>query len=229
MSEDISLPIVFDGITRLFPLPNVVLFPRVTLPLHIFEPRYRQMTAHALAGDRLITMALLQPGFEAEYDQRPPLYPVACLGKILADQQMEDGRYNILLRGLSRVRIVNELPGDKLYREARVELLEEDASSSEDTEARQEEVARRVAGWLTTLGLPPDDIVKLLQSDLPVSALCDILAFALPLTIEFKQQLLEELHVDRRLASLLNYLQTNEPVPKKPPGEHQFPPEFSTN
>jgi hypothetical protein len=110
-----------------------------------------------------------------------------------------------------------------------VELLEEDASGSEDTEARQEELARRVAGWLTALGLPPDDIVKLLQSDLPVSALCDILAFALPLGIEFKQQLLEELHADRRLASLLTYLETNEPVRKKPLGEHQFPPEFSTN
>src|SRR5437660_4656510 len=122
MSEDISVPVAFDGTTRLFPLPNVVLFPRVTLPLHIFEPRYRQMTADALAGDRLITMALLKPGFEAEYDQRPPLYPVACLGKILADQQMEDGRYHILLLGLSRVRILNVVRGDQRYFEYREEL-----------------------------------------------------------------------------------------------------------
>ena len=67
MMDDLSFLHTFDGVTRLFPLPKVVLFPLVTLPLHIFEPRYRQMTADALAGDRLITMILLKPGYEAQY------------------------------------------------------------------------------------------------------------------------------------------------------------------
>jgi uncharacterized protein len=229
MHEDPTVPIAFDGVARLFPLGNVVLFPRVTLPLHIFEPRYREMTADALKGNRLITMVLLRPGFDAEYEQRPSLYPVACLGKILADQQTEDGRYNILLRGLKRVRIVNELPSSKLYREARVELLEDNNALPGESQGRLDELARRVAGWLTALGLPPEDTVKLLKSDMPLAALCDILSFALPLDIAFKQRMLEELHVDRRLASLLTYLEANEPAGKTQSTEYKFPPDFSSN
>src|SRR5256885_9707642 len=95
----------FTGAARLFPLPNLVLFPQVVQPLHVFEQRYRQMTADALAGDRLIAMALLRPGWEADYDGRPAIHPVACLGRVVADQRLDDGRYNLLLRGLARVRV----------------------------------------------------------------------------------------------------------------------------
>src|SRR6516164_287400 len=111
----------FEGIARLFPLPNMVLFPFVIQPLHIFEERYRQMTADALASDRLICMALLRPGWEAEYSGRPPIHSVACLGRIVADQRLDDGRYNLLLRGLARVRIVEEIEPGQTYRRARVE------------------------------------------------------------------------------------------------------------
>src|SRR3954470_16208806 len=100
----------------LFPLPNVVLFPNVFLPLHVFEPRYRQMTADALAGDRLIGMVLLRPGWEPQYEGNPPVHPVACLGRIVADQRLDDGRYNLLLKGVSRARIVEEIPTSKIYR-----------------------------------------------------------------------------------------------------------------
>src|SRR5262245_15215325 len=123
MNEDLQALSSFNGIARLLPLPNVVLFPKVMLPLHIFEPRYRQMTGDALAGDRLIGMVLLRPGSEAGDEGKPALSPVACLGRIVAEQLLEDGRYNLLLRGLSRVRIVEELEQQKLYRMARVELL----------------------------------------------------------------------------------------------------------
>src|SRR5260370_12328092 len=126
MSEAFSVPSSFEGIARLFPLPNVVLFPQVMLPLHIFEPRYRQMTAEALAGDRLIALVLLKPGWEAASDEQPALHAVACLGKIVADQQLEDGRYNILLPGLSRARLQSPEENDKLYRSARVHLLQHD-------------------------------------------------------------------------------------------------------
>src|SRR5262249_20115118 len=112
-----------SGTARLFPLPNLVFFPYSLQPLHIFEPRYRQMTADALNGDRLIAMALLKPGWEKFYDTGAALHPIACLGRIVADQLLPDGRYNLLLRGLSRVRIVEEVPSDKLYRSARVELV----------------------------------------------------------------------------------------------------------
>src|SRR5262249_58348054 len=97
MSDDQAALSNFHGKARLFPLPNLVLFPHVMQPLHIFEPRYRQMTADTLASDRLIALALLRPGWEADYEGKPDLYPVACLGKVVADQKLEDGRYNILL------------------------------------------------------------------------------------------------------------------------------------
>jgi Lon protease-like protein len=92
----------------LFPLPNVVLFPGVFLPLHIFEPRYRAMVADALATDRLIGMVLLRPGWEHDYDGRPPVFSVGCSGLITHCERLHDGRYNIVLRGLDRFRILDE-------------------------------------------------------------------------------------------------------------------------
>src|SRR5437762_3240134 len=123
MSDDLKALQAFSGIARLFPLPNVVLFPHMVLPLHIFEPRYRQMTADALAGDKLIAMSLLQPGWESDYEGRPALHPVACLGQIVDHQRLPDGRFHLHLRGLSRIRIVREIDSDRLYRNARVQAL----------------------------------------------------------------------------------------------------------
>src|SRR5262245_3264058 len=93
----------FSGQVRLFPLPNLVLFPHVIQPLHIFEPRYVEMLREALAGDRLIAMSLLNPGWEADYEGRPPIAPVACLAKILSWQAQPNSRYNILILGVKRV------------------------------------------------------------------------------------------------------------------------------
>jgi Lon protease-like protein len=108
----------------LFPLPNVVLFPGVFLPLHVFEERYRALTRDALSGDRIIGMTLLRPGFEGDYHGRPPMYPVGCAGVISHSDRLPDGRYNIVLHGLSKFRIVEEMT-DGEYRRARVEPLTE--------------------------------------------------------------------------------------------------------
>src|SRR5260221_12416732 len=86
----------------LFPLPNVVLFPRAILPLHIFEERYKTMTADALCGDRLIAMALLRPGWEKSYYQRPAIEPVVCLGKIVIHERIGSGKYDFLFEGRLR-------------------------------------------------------------------------------------------------------------------------------
>src|ERR1700722_3857315 len=95
----------FNGKARLFPLPNLVFFPHVMQPLHIFEPRYREMTQDALARDRLIALVLPQSVWEKEYTDKPALHDIACLVRIMAEQQLDDGRFNILLRGLARIRI----------------------------------------------------------------------------------------------------------------------------
>ena len=120
----------------IFPLPNVVLFPNVFLPLHIFEPRYREMVSDALAGDRIIGMVLLQPGHEKEYEGRPPVFPVGCAGVITHSEPLGDGRYNIVLRGLERFRIAGEDAGNT-YRLAHIEGLPEIVPDADRTELRR--------------------------------------------------------------------------------------------
>ena len=115
----------------LFPLPNVVLFPNVFLPLHIFEPRYREMIADALDTDRMIGMVLLRPGWERDYEGRPPVYPIGCSGVLTHNERLADGRYNIVLRGMERFRIVEEDQG-KSYRRAIVEPLHDQTLSGAD-------------------------------------------------------------------------------------------------
>jgi Lon protease-like protein len=118
-----------------FPLPNVVLFPQVFLPLHVFEPRYRDMVADALEGDRLIGMVLLRPGWETDYEGRPPVYPIGCAGLISNHERLPDGRYNIVLRGIEKFRIVEETR-DRTYRVARIEGLHEPLVDAERDEIR---------------------------------------------------------------------------------------------
>jgi Lon protease-like protein len=135
----------------IFPLPSVVLFPNVFLPLHIFEARYRQMVADALAADRTIGMTLLKPGYEEDYEGRPPVYPVGCSGVITHVERLPDGRFNIVLRGVEKFRILGEVdPGiAQLYRRALVDPLADEVS-----EANRERLAagrRRLEGYLAPL------------------------------------------------------------------------------
>jgi Lon protease-like protein len=118
----------------LFPLPNVVLFPNVFLPLHIFEPRYREMVADAVASDRMIGMVLLRPGWQQEYEKRPPVYPVGCSGVITHVEPLADGRYNIVLRGVERFRILEE-DDSRSYRRALVDPVPDGAGSGDDRAA----------------------------------------------------------------------------------------------
>jgi uncharacterized protein len=108
----------------IFPLPNVVLFPNVFLPLHIFEPRYRQMVADALKGDRIIGMVLLRPGWEGDYEGRPPVYAIGCAGVVTHAERLADGRFNIVLRGMEKFRIRGE-DDERRYRLAHVEPVPE--------------------------------------------------------------------------------------------------------
>jgi Lon protease-like protein len=230
MSDDLTALGSFDGIARLFPLPNVVLFPQVMLPLHIFEPRYRQLTADALAGDRLIGMVLLRPGWESDYEGRPALYETACLGRILAEQRLDDGRFNILLRGISRVRLIAELEHDKLYRSARVELLRDQNAPIESIAAPlRRQLGQRVKRWFQAMGVGAEQLQKLLESDLTLGPLTDVLSFALPLSVELKQSLLDELAVEPRAHRLIEHLETSDPPKTATSAGRAFPPEFSSN
>src|SRR5688572_30118346 len=121
----------------IFPLPNVVLFPNVFLPLHIFEPRYRRMVDDALNGDRIIGMVLLRAGWERDYDGRPPVYHVGCAGVITHAERLADGRFNIVLRGMEKFRITGEDTSTS-YRLAHVEPVPEPSADSVREEMRVE-------------------------------------------------------------------------------------------
>jgi Lon protease-like protein len=229
MSDDQKALQAFSGSARLFPLPNVVLFPHMVMPLHIFEPRYRQMTADALADDKLIAMSLLEPGWESDYEGRPAIHPIACLGRILDHQRLPDGRINLHLRGLSRIRIIREIDSDRLYRNAKVELLQEQPATAEADHQLRSQLLKVVPAWSESHGPAAEVFPKVVQSNLPLEVVCDVLGFSLPLPVEVKQQMLEELDGNVRAQALLTYLQTHSPPEILPPPQRLFPPEFSTN
>ena len=124
----------------IFPLPTVVLFPNVFLPLHIFEARYRQMIGEALAGDRIIGMVLLQAGYQDDYDGAPPVYATGCSGLITHAEKLDDGRYNLILRGLEKFSIHGEEVAavGRLYRSAVITPIDETVRATERDELRRE-------------------------------------------------------------------------------------------
>jgi uncharacterized protein len=218
----------FDGRARLFPLPNLVCFPQVVQPLHIFEPRYRAMTADALAGDKRIALVLPMPGWEHDYDGRPAVHPIACLGKIVAEQKLADGRFNLLLRGTHRIRIHHELDTGTPFRVARVQLLEDQPLTHPGKEAvYRSQLVKLAPNHFPHAGPVREEFRKLLAGPLPIGALTDIVAFALALDAAFKQELLEELNVGARARKLIERLGAK----KFDPGlsMKSFPPEFSAN
>lgn len=225
MNEDQAALASFTGLARLFPLPNLVLFPEVMQGLHIFEPRYRQMTADALASDQLLAMALLKPGWEKDYDHTPTIEAVTCLGRITQSEHLPDGRYNLAMKGLARARIVREVPSDKLYRLAQLELIVEAAPGDVATlAALRLELASAVLGRFDAGSSTHQQLSNLFHSDLPLGQVCDMLAYALPLQLALKQQLLEEARADVRAEILTHAVR-----PKAANPSRTFPPHFSEN
>jgi Lon protease-like protein len=204
---------VLSSTLPLFPLPNVVLFPGVFLPLHIFEARYRSMTEDALAGDRLIGMVLLKPGYEAEYEGRPPIYPVGCTGLITHAERLDDGRFNIVLQGLERFR-VREEDHSKPYRTGVIEQLTGDTVAGTEA-ASLRDLRHRIEHLLTPLieragtelSVPPS------MTDLDV---VHALAQYLDLAPIEKQALLECDTVLARAAALADLLEMKAMTPGLP-------------
>lgn len=205
--EKLGLPTDFDGIVRLFPLPNLIMFPHVVQALHIFEPRYCEMLSEALESDHLITMAVLETGWESNYELVPKLSKYVCIGRIVSHTPLGDGRHNILLAGIQRAKIIEEIPGDVQFRKARVELLED--VPMEDPLA--EETARLE---LLRLFRPvlPDELADseafrdLLSKRIPLGTLTDVIAYALNFPSVVKQGLLAEPRIEIRYSMLVELL-----------------------
>jgi Lon protease-like protein len=169
----------------LFPLPNAVLFPKMALPLHIFEPRYRKMVADAWASHRTIGMTLLRPGWEPDYQGRPAVYAVGCAGLMERNEPLPDGRSNIVLRGIARFRIVQEHAGEP-YRLATVEALPEPAGE------QQQQLAEARKKVLAAIGRASDGPAMLvMQPELPHDVFVNALAQSMDLTPVERQSLLD--------------------------------------
>jgi Lon protease-like protein len=197
----------------LFPLPNVVLFPNVFLPLHIFEPRYREMIADALKSDRLIGMVLLQPKWEGSSEGRPPVYPIGCSGVITHVERLDDGRYNIVLRGLERFRILRE-DHARRYRRAQVESLMQSPLRPEDRDAirtQRSKLEALLAPAVEKAGADPRTAAALADEDL-----VNALAQYLDLDALEKQALLEHNSLRARAESLVDLLEMKIMIARTP-------------
>jgi len=196
----------------LFPLPNVVLFPRAVLPLHIFEERYKQMTADAIVGagdtgqSARIAMALFRPGWEKSYYGRPAIEPVVCVGRILNHEKLPDGKYNFLLQGELRARVLREdtaLP----YRVAALEpLVETDVLEIDLAEERRRMTCLFDSEVFEKLPAV-QQYRQLLASALTTIEVADLLAFNLLDDVATKQLLLAETDVRRRVGRIISLVE----------------------
>jgi Lon protease-like protein len=191
-------------IVPLFPLPNVVFFPRMPLPLHVFEPRYRAMVRDALRGPRLIGMVLLRSGWQADYAGRPPVFTTGTVGQIVRIEELADGRFDLVLRGLSTFRIVDECPPARLYREARV-AWREDVDDGLGGNVR-EALVGLVHRYLDRLGRKPT-APSTLDPDVDDAAFVNFFAQHLDLDPLERQALLEESSTSSRAARLGDVLE----------------------
>jgi Lon protease-like protein len=224
------LGVMVGGIelVALFPLAQVVLFPRTRVPLHVFEPRYRQLTADALEGSGRVGMVAVPAEHAGAMAGDPPLYPVGCLGRITEARKTSDGRYRFILRGEERFRIRSEppRPNERLYRVAEVErlddpLLPEDAARVAALRGRSLELLSELLGRSGDRGAERARELVSRLSGLDdgtfTDALCQSLSFS---TLE-KQGLLESEGIAERLTRLVGLLDFRLAEAADAPGQKQ--------
>ena len=190
------------AVIPIFPLEEAMLFPGVSRPLYIFEPRYRAMVADALKGDRIIGMTTLKPGFEANYEGRPPIYEIGCAGIIADVEELPDGRFNILLRGLVKFRVTGE-DESRPYRLARVDAIPEVPDDAEKRALREQRQQLEVLVTMRSGSKVPPEILD--------EELVNTLAQYVPLDPVERQALLELKSVLLRSQALIELIQPIEP------------------
>ena len=203
----------------IFPLAGALLFPRSQLPLHIFEPRYRTMVRDALASDRLIAMiqpkepATTPPGTPAEVgaEKSPALFKIGCIGRISACDELDDGRFNIVLEGLSRFKIAREAKVTTPYRQIDADRAGFDEDSDQILGlAQRAEVEREAKSYADSLGYIVDwDSVGRLDDEMLVNGICQIA----PLDVGSKQALLEARDLAMRADLLVQFMQFQRMAP----------------
>lgn len=246
MDEVVELPEDFSGRVRLFPLPDLVVFPHAMQPLHIFEPRYCDMLAESLATDRLIAMATLAGGPQATFVSDSGIHPTVCIGKIVSHVETEDGGHNILLIGAQRAKILRELPTNRSFRMADVEVAVDFHPVLDSAQSQQ--LKRSVLDAFAAV-IPPSATVQhnlheLMAGQMGLGPITDIIAYTLPLGLEAKLALLAEANVGERARLLIQVLRERQHAAgstssasdpayigsaSQNPAAGGFPPPFSLN
>jgi len=193
-------------ILPIFPLPDITFFPGTLLPLHVFEARYRAMVVDTLQK-RSAWMAVVafKPGFEASYAGKPAVREICGAGQVVGSERLPTGRFNIVLRGECRIRIVTELPTDTLYRVVRADRLE-DVPPQTDVTPLLSRVRASCRRLLETLGRPADLLDAALADDQPAGVVADRVAAAVLPNPALRQELLETLDVGERLGRVASGL-----------------------
>jgi len=192
--------------TPLFPLPDVVFFPKTLLPLHVYEPRYRALASEALEQDRIICTALLKPGWESDYYGSPEVYPVGCVGKIVQHQKLPDGRYNITLDGIAKVRIESSVRLTP-YRLVRVSPVEDDSTWALGENAAEEAAELvRLFQQVHEGQAPSILLAEMFGQNMTPEAILNTVALHLNAEPEVKEQLLEMDSLDLRYQTLVQIL-----------------------
>jgi Lon protease-like protein len=224
---NLDLPPNFTGVVKLFPLPNLVLFPGVIQPLHIFEPRYRTMMEDAINSDQLIAIAKLKSN--STNPNEPEIHPTVCVGKIVTHAELPDGRFNLLLLGAKRAKVIREIATDRPYRMADVQLEKLSADPMDCDNERVRAQANRLFRRLVANDPSLDDeaIGQLLNDYLPLGMLLDLLTFSSGATLKAQQEVLETFDVDARAKKVIEILQSR--LASVDQTELQFPPSFSYN
>jgi Lon protease-like protein len=192
-----------------FPLPDVVFFPQTVLPLHIFEPRYREMVERASGAEGCVVMTLLRPGWESEYEGNPAYHEVGCVGRIRDLRRTEDGRFYLKLIGLRKVAL-GELVGDRPYRTARIRLIRESVPP-EPSPGNREDLLRLLGACtalVQELSEKPFPMVTV-KEGLPYEAVVNSVCLHVGLAPPIKQSLLEVDDVRERCLRLTDLMETH--------------------
>lgn len=246
--DDITqLPDDFDGHVRLFPLPQMVLFPHAMQPLHIFEPRYCEMLLESLESDRLIAMATYEPGDTAALLEHASqtaalISPYVCIGKIVTHAELENDRHNILLVGAKRARVVRETDAGRPFRIAEVDVAS-DFYPPAGAEGRSRRKRRLLEAFGQVIPASPTakaNLHELMSGQMGLGPITDIISYTLPFDTTDKLAMLGVNDVDERAEMLIELLQSgkvqlhtvadDEQQAESPDSDSErFPPPFSLN
>jgi Lon protease-like protein len=196
VADESSILVNFGRPMPVFPLDTAALLPQQVIPLHIFEPRYVQMVEHALDSTGQFAMAVFQGRrWKQEYHGRPPMRAAVCVGQVLEHQRLPQNKYNVLLQGVCRARILREIPpgSEHLYREAMLEPVGIDEAAETKLYGVRERLTELLSEAPLSRLVNAEEIVKRIHDeDIPTAVILELVSFALPTHREVRYRLLAE-------------------------------------